>query len=42
MHWGPSIIDHRTLQWSGRLPLAFLRGRGLPDRLIEDLPSLLD
>ena len=26
----------------GRLPLAFLRGCGLPDRLIDYLPSLLD
>jgi uncharacterized protein YjbI with pentapeptide repeats len=30
-HWGPSIIDHRTLQHSGSLPLAFLRGCGLSD-----------
>ena len=41
-HQNPSIIDHRTLQQSGVLPLAFLRGVGLPDRLIEYLPSLLD
>ena len=41
-HDGPSIIDHRTLQRSGRLPLAFLRGVGLPDSLIEYLPSLLN
>ena len=41
-HEGPSIIDHRTLQRSGRLPLAFLRGCGLPDRLIDYLPSLLE
>ncbi len=41
-HWGPSIIDHRTLQRSGRLPLAFLRGVGLPDSFIEYLPSLLN
>src|SRR4051794_40746646 len=34
-HLGPSIIDHRTLQRSGPLPLAFLRGVGLPDRLIN-------
>jgi hypothetical protein len=39
---GPSIIDHQTLQKSGTLPLAFLRGVGLPDRLIDYLPSLLD
>jgi hypothetical protein len=38
---GPSIIDHRTLQVSGPLPLAFLHGVGLPDKLIDHLPSLL-
>jgi uncharacterized protein YjbI with pentapeptide repeats len=42
VHEGPSTIDHRTLQKSGPLPLPFLRGVGLPDRLIEYLPSLLD
>ncbi|MBV9784892.1 MAG: toll/interleukin-1 receptor domain-containing protein [Acidisphaera sp.] len=40
-HSGPSVIDTRTLQRSGRLPLIFLRGVGLPDTLIEYLPSLL-
>jgi hypothetical protein len=40
-HRGPSIIDHETLQKSGRLPLPFLRGIGLPDRLIDYLPSLM-
>jgi hypothetical protein len=40
-HGGPSTIDIRTLQRSGSLPLAFLRGVGLPDALIEYLPSLL-
>ena len=34
-HDGPSIIDHRTLERSGELPLAFLRGCGLPDEVIE-------
>ncbi len=42
IHWGPSSLDHRTLQRSGRLPLPFLRGCGLPDRLIDNLPSLLE
>ena len=42
IHYGPSIIDIRTLQRSGPLPLAFLRGVGLPDRLIDYLPSLLN
>lgn len=40
-HWASSILDHRTLLRSGSLPLVFLRGCGLPDRLIEYLPSLL-
>jgi uncharacterized protein YjbI with pentapeptide repeats len=42
IHHGPSTIDHRTLQKSGPLPLAFLRGVGLPDMLIDYLPSLLN
>jgi hypothetical protein len=41
-HLGPSIIDHRTLQKSGPLPLSFLRGVGLPDNLIEYLPSIFN
>jgi uncharacterized protein YjbI with pentapeptide repeats len=41
-HRGPSTLDHRTLSRSGRLPLEFLRGCGLPDKLIEYLPSLLN
>jgi TIR domain/Pentapeptide repeats (8 copies) len=41
-HIGPSILDHRTLAKSGPLPLAFLRGCGLPDTLINYLPSLLN
>ena len=40
-HNGPSTLDHRTLAKSGPLPLAFLRGCGLPDILIDYLPSLL-
>jgi hypothetical protein len=42
IHHGPSPIDYRTLQKSGPLPLAFLRGVGLPDMLIGYLPSLLN
>ena len=38
---GPSILDPRTLAKSGPLPLAFLRGCGLPEALIEYLPSIL-
>jgi uncharacterized protein YjbI with pentapeptide repeats len=41
-HLAPSSIDHRTLEQSPNLPLAFLRGVGLPDRLIDYLPSLLN
>jgi hypothetical protein len=41
-HHGPSTIDHRTISQSGRLPLTFLRGCGLPDKLIDYLPSLLN
>jgi hypothetical protein len=39
-HLAPSIIDHRTLEKSGSLPLQFLQGIGLPERLIASLPSL--
>jgi TIR domain/Pentapeptide repeats (8 copies) len=39
---GPSPIDIRTLQRSGPLPLVFLRGVGLPDTLIDYLPSLFN
>jgi TIR domain-containing protein/pentapeptide repeat protein len=41
-HLGPYIIDHRTLEQSGKLPLVFSLGCGLPDSLIEYLPSLLN
>jgi uncharacterized protein YjbI with pentapeptide repeats len=39
-HRGPSVIDFQTLLLSGNLPISFLRGCGLPDTLIEYLPSL--
>lgn len=39
-HVGPSVLDFRTLQRLNDLPLAFLRGVGLPDILIDYLPSL--
>jgi len=39
---GPCILDHRAIQKSGSLPLPFLRGCGLPDSLIQYLPSLLN
>ena len=41
-HQGPSIIDYRTLEKNPNLRLVFLRGVGLPDRLIDSLPSLLN
>jgi uncharacterized protein YjbI with pentapeptide repeats len=41
-HRGPSSVDHLTLMRSGALPLLFMRGCGLPDSLIEYLPSLLE
>lgn len=39
-HSAPSILDWRVLKNFPHLPLSFLRGCGLPDRLIEYLPSL--
>ena len=41
-YFGPSSLDFHTLRSSGHLPLSFLRGCGLPDNLIEYLPSLLN
>jgi hypothetical protein len=41
-HSGPSSVDYRTLHRSGRLSLSFLRGVGLPNSMIDYLPSLLD
>ena len=41
-YFGRSVIDHRTFVRSGPLPLVFLRGCGLPDTLIEYLPSVLN
>ena len=46
MHLGPCVLDHRTLQKSGKLPLEFLRGCGLSDWEIEPAkfynPALVD
>lgn len=39
IHRGASIVDHRTLQQSGALPVDFLRGCGWPDELIEYLAT---
>jgi uncharacterized protein YjbI with pentapeptide repeats len=41
-HMGPSSIDYLTLRKSANLPLPFLRGCGLPEGLIQDLPFLLN
>lgn len=41
-HGGPSIIDHRTLQRSGKLPVEFLRGVGLPDNIILQNSNVSD
>jgi hypothetical protein len=41
-HWWPSVLDQRTLEKSKSLPLPFLRGVGLPETMIEYLPSLLN
>jgi hypothetical protein len=38
-HDGPCVIDFGTLARSRNLPLSFLRGCGLPDNLIDYLPS---
>jgi hypothetical protein len=40
-HRGPSVVDHQTLVKSWPVPTAFLRGCGLPETLIEYLPSLV-
>jgi hypothetical protein len=42
LHLSASTLDHRTLELSGPLPLAFLRSCGLPDALIDYLPPLLN
>ena len=39
-HFGPSFVDHRTVEQSSNVPLNFWRGCGLPDMLIEYMPSL--
>ena len=41
-HSGPSIVDHRTLQRSRNVPITFWRGCGLPDRMIEYMPSIFE
>jgi hypothetical protein len=41
LHIGPVAIDFYTYAISGGLPLRFMRGCGLPETVIEYLPSLL-
>jgi uncharacterized protein YjbI with pentapeptide repeats len=41
-HLAPSTLDIRTIERSSKLPLEFLRGCGLPETLINYLPSLLN
>jgi hypothetical protein len=41
-HTFPSTLDHRILETFNPLPIPFLRGVGLPERLIEFLPTLLN
>jgi len=40
-HIGPSHVDHRTLERSTDVPISFWRGCGLPEALIDYLPSIL-
>ena len=39
-HQGPSVVDHHTLRRSKNVPISFWRGCGLPDALIDYMPSL--
>lgn len=39
IHWGPSNLDSGTLLKSTSLPVAFLRGCGLPESFITGLPA---
>ncbi len=40
LHRGPSSVDYRTIARSNDVPLVFWRGCGLPDALIDYMPSL--
>lgn len=39
-HHGPSIIDQMTLVQSGKLPEVFLKGCGLSDEFVREIPFL--
>ena len=41
IHVGPSSIDHSTILTSWPIPVEFLRGCGMPESLIQYLPTLL-
>ncbi len=41
-HRGPCIVDHFTLERSKGVPTSFWRGCGLPDVLIDYMPSMLN
>lgn len=41
-HGGPCFVDYGTLQLSKNVPINFWRGCGLPEALIDYLPSLLN
>jgi TIR domain len=41
-HLSPSMVDFRTMQKSGALPIQFLQGIGLPNHFIENLHSIFD
>ena len=38
--WAPVAIDCRTIIRSGHIPASFLRGCGIPEEMIENLPTL--
>jgi uncharacterized protein YjbI with pentapeptide repeats len=38
--WAPVVIDYRTIVRSAHLPASFLRGCGVPEEMIENLPLL--
>jgi hypothetical protein len=43
IHWGPSTIGIDTLfKSNGKIPEVFLRGAGVPEDLITQIPSLID
>jgi hypothetical protein len=40
-HIGPSVLDFNTIRISKNLPINFLRGCGLPEKIISYLPEIL-